>query len=63
MDSSKLREEFKKQLAEAEVKLKKAEDELTAMKEYKIKLQGGLEKLDLLESPEPPSVDKPQKPE
>ena len=63
MDSSKLREEFKKQLAEAEVKAQKAEDELTAMKEYKIKLQGGLETLDLLESPEPPSVDKPQKPE
>ena len=53
--------EFIKQIADAELRLKKAEEEVVSIKEYKLKLQGGLETLDLLESPEPPEVDKPAK--
>ena len=61
MDPAKLRTEFPKQIADAELRLKKAEEEVISIKEYKLKLQGGLETLDLLESPEPPEVDKPAK--
>ena len=61
MDAEKLRTEFQKQIADAELRLKKAEEEVISIKEYKLKLQGGLETLDLLESPEPPEVDKPAK--
>ena len=61
MDAEKLRVEFQKQIADAELRLKKAEEEVVSIKEYKLKLQGGLETLDLLDSPEPPEVDKPAK--
>lgn len=61
MDPAKLRTEFSKQIADAELRLKKAEEEVASIKEYKLKLQGGLETLDLLESPEPPEVDKTAK--
>ena len=61
MDPAKLRTEFQKQIADAELRLKKAEEEVVSIKEYNLKLQGGLETLDLLESPEPPEVDKPAK--
>ena len=49
MDTSKLREEFEKQLKDYEFKIKKGEEELAKLKEYKLKLEGGLETLDLLE--------------
>lgn len=49
MDTSKLREEFERQLKDYEFQIKKGEQELLKLREYKTKLEGGLETLDLLE--------------
>jgi prefoldin subunit 5 len=49
MDTSNLREEFEKQLKDYEFQIKKGEQELAKLREYKTKLEGGLETLDLLE--------------
>lgn len=49
MDTLKLREEFEKQLKDYEFQIKKGEQELAKLREYKTKLEGGLETLDLLE--------------
>lgn len=49
MDTSKLREEFERQLKDYEFQIKKGEQELIKLREYKTKLEGGLETLDLLE--------------
>ena len=49
MDTSNLREEFEKQLKDYEFQIKKREQELAKLREYKTKLEGGLETLDLLE--------------
>ena len=48
MDPSSLRVEFEKQLKDAEVKIAKAEEQVEKLKEYKTKLIGGLETLELL---------------
>ena len=48
MDSTTLKAEFEGQLKDAEAKIAQAEEQLTKLKEYKIKLVGGLETLDLL---------------
>lgn len=60
MDPSKLRAEFEQQIADADQKITAAQNTLNSLKEYKFKLQGGLETLDLLESnkEEKPPVDK-----
>jgi len=50
MNPSSLKLEFEKQLKECDVKISQAEEQLTKLKEYKIKLQGGLETLELLSS-------------
>ena len=52
MDSVTLRSEFEGQLKDAEAKIAQAEEQLTKLKEYKIKLVGGLETLDLLSKEE-----------
>lgn len=44
-----MREEFETQLKDVSFKIKKGEEELLKLKEYKLKVEGGLETLDLLE--------------
>jgi len=41
MDPSALRIEFEKQLKDSETKIAQAEEQLTKLKEYRLKLQGG----------------------
>ena len=48
MDAADLKVEFDKQVKDADVKIAEAEKNLTQLKEYKTKLLGGLETLDLL---------------
>ena len=48
MDPASLKVEFDKQLKDAEVKITEAEKNLKSLNEYKIKLLGGLETLELL---------------
>ena len=52
MDSVQLKSDFKKQLEDVEARIKKTEDDLEQLKEYKFKLQGGLETLELLDKPQ-----------
>ena len=52
MDAADLKLEFNKQVKDADEKLAAAEKQLTQLKEYKLKLLGGLETLELL-SPKP----------
>ena len=58
MDTSSLRAEFAGQLKELDLKISGAEDNLTKLREYKLKLTGGLETLDLLESKSKESPEK-----
>ena len=48
MDPATLRIEFEKQLKDADAKLVEAEKNLVQIKEYKTKLLGGMETLELL---------------
>tara|TARA_B100000427_G_scaffold75423_1_gene61463 strand:+ start:35 stop:259 length:225 start_codon:yes stop_codon:yes gene_type:complete len=48
MDPANLRIEFEKQVKDAEAKIVEAEKNLVQLKEYKTKLLGGLETLELL---------------
>ena len=48
MEPAAFREEFTKQLADATEKISKAETELIRLREYRTKLQGGLETLGIL---------------
>ena len=48
MDATELKVEFDKQLKDADAKIAEAERNLQGLKEYKLKLQGGMETLDLL---------------
>ena len=72
MDAADLKVEFDKQVKDADVKIAEAEKNLTQLKEYKTKLLGGLETLELLnpkteggatepstdpQPPEPPSTE------
>ena len=60
MDSSQLRIEFEKQIKDADAKIAAAETNLRQLQDYKTKLIGGMETLDLLEAPkeEEPPTDK-----
>ena len=49
MDPATLKKNFEDQIAETEKQIADLEKNLTKAKEYKIKLQGGLETLGLLE--------------
>ena len=49
MDTSTLRKNFEEQLATTDKQIADLEESLTKAKEYKLKLQGGLETLGLLE--------------
>ena len=62
MDSSQLRIEFEKQIKDADAKIAAAETNLRQLQDYKTKLIGGMETLDLLggatvtpEEQQPPS--------
>jgi ferritin-like metal-binding protein YciE len=63
MDPKKLKENFEEQIASTENQIKELEENLQKAKEYKIKLQGGLETLSLLESEEPIAPGAPDAPE
>lgn len=49
MDPAQLKANFEEQIASTEKQIKELEENLVKAKEYKIKLQGGLETLGLLE--------------
>ena len=49
MDTSSLKLEFEGQLKDLDTKIASAEDNLTKLKEYRLKLVGGLETIELLE--------------
>ena len=48
MDPASLKLEFDKQVKDADAKITEAEKQLAQLKEYKLKLLGGLETLELL---------------
>ena len=48
MDAADLKVEFDKQVKDADIKIAEAEKNLVQLKEYKTKLLGGLETLELL---------------
>ena len=49
MDPTQLKKNFEEQIATTEKQIAELEENLTKAREYKIKLQGGLETLGLLE--------------
>ena len=49
MDTETLKKNFEEQLAQADKQIAELEENLVKAKEYKLKLQGGLETLGLLE--------------
>lgn len=51
MDTEQLRQNFNDQLANADKQIAELEANLVKAREYKLKLQGGLETLDLLNPP------------
>ena len=51
MDTEQLRKNFEEQLASADKQISELETNLAKAREYKLKLQGGLETLDLLNPP------------
>tara|TARA_A100001234_G_scaffold165319_1_gene146530 strand:- start:22 stop:213 length:192 start_codon:yes stop_codon:yes gene_type:complete len=58
MDPTALKKNFEEQIATTEKQIKELEENLVKAKEYKIKLQGGLETLGLLEGePEEPAAE------
>lgn len=59
MDTTQLKENFQNQLKEIEVKITQLQEELNKAQEYKLKLQGGLETLELL-SKEPEDIPVPE---
>ena len=59
MEAANLKEEFTKQLADANAKISKAEAELIRLREYRTKLEGGLETIGLLSGEEPVPVGEP----
>jgi prefoldin subunit 5 len=52
MDTTGLKENFHNQLKEIDEKITQIQSELAKAQEYKLKLQGGLETLELLEKQE-----------
>ena len=53
MDPTQLKKNFEEQIASTDKQIRDLEESLAKAKEYKIKLQGGLETLGLLEQEEP----------
>ena len=60
MDPAQLKANFEEQISTTDKQIKELEENLVKAKEYKIKLQGGLETLGLLEQePEAPAEETP----
>lgn len=55
MDTATLKENFQNQLKDIEEKISKLLEELEKAKEYRLKLQGGMETLELISSQEEPA--------
>ena len=62
MDPSSLKIEFEKQIKDADLKIATAEKQLAQLNEYKTKLLGGLETIELL-NPTPPAPETQDAPE
>ena len=62
MDAADLRIEFDKQLKDADAKIVEAEQNLAKLREYKTKLLGGLETLELLNPKTEETQDGPPEP-
>jgi len=62
MDPAALKKNFEEQIATTVKQIAELEENLQKAKEYKIKLQGGLETLGLLESEEPIAPGPPDAP-
>ena len=58
MDPVTLKKNFEEQIAKTDTKIRELEENLVKAKEYKIKLQGGLETINLLEE-KPEETDAP----
>tara|TARA_B100000963_G_C22639257_1_gene679460 strand:+ start:4095 stop:4295 length:201 start_codon:yes stop_codon:yes gene_type:complete len=56
MDAAGLRQEFEKQIKDADSKIEAAEKQLKGLQEYRLKLQGGMETLELLDPKEETST-------
>jgi len=61
METTKLKSEFEQQIKDANERIAKAETDLARLKEYRTKLQGGLETIALLEKE--PDEETPSQPE
>jgi len=59
MDTETLKKNFEEQLAQADKQIAELEENLVKAKEYKLKLQGGLETLVLLEGNSEPKEGSP----
>jgi hypothetical protein len=55
MDTATLKENFQNQFKDIEEKISKLQEELEKAKEYRLKLQGGMETLELISSQEEPA--------
>jgi hypothetical protein len=55
MNTATLKENFQNQLKDIEEKISKLQEELEKAKEYRLKLQGGMETLELISSQEEPA--------
>tara|TARA_B100000242_G_scaffold158859_1_gene113434 strand:- start:194 stop:391 length:198 start_codon:yes stop_codon:yes gene_type:complete len=63
MDPVTLKKNFEEQIAKTDTQIRELEENLVKAKEYKIKLQGGLETINLLEEkPEETSAPAPEAP-
>jgi len=56
MNNTEAREKLNDQLSKVEDKIKELEDSLLTVKEFKLKVLGGLETLDMLEAAEPEEI-------
>ena len=56
MNNKEAREKLNDQLSKVEDKIKELEDSLLTVKEFKLKVMGGLETLDMLEATEPEEI-------
>ena len=59
METAELRKNFEEQLASTDKQIAELEANLAKAKEYKLKLAGGLETLDLLNPPEEEPAEEP----
>ena len=63
MDPVTLKKNFEEQIAKTDTQIRELEENLVKAKEYKIKLQGGLETINLLEEkPEETAAPTPETP-